>query len=161
MITLSKDQIKKIADFLDSGLKCYYNKITHEIKEILDFDSTGADTEGWEDLIEELDEHFENYVEFEKMSSHESFKVMVDFTNEVVDDETFRKRLIWALNRPHSYRNFKNEIDFQGGEYRQKWFKFKGEKYIEYVERQILELNEMAEFRANEEASEEQDGLEK
>jgi hypothetical protein len=160
MITLSKDQIKEIASFLDSGLKCYYNKLTHEIKEILDFDSTGADTEGWEDLIEELDKHSKDYIEFEKMSSRESFQVMADFIEEIVDDETFRKRLIWSLNRPHPYRNFKDEIDFQS-EYRERWFKFQGEKYIEYVERQILEYNELEKFRTNEATQEEQDSAEK
>jgi acyl carrier protein len=160
MITLSKDQIKEIADFLDSGLKCYYNKKTHEVKEILDFENleyADLDSSDWQELIDDLEENFQDYVEFEKMSSRESFQVMADFVEEV-DDIEFRKRLIWSLNRAHPFRNFKDEIDYQGY-YRERWFKFKAGRYIEHVESQIITYNELEEFRENEEAREEQEDL--
>jgi hypothetical protein len=150
MIDLTKEQIKEIADNLDSGLKCYYNKITHELKEILDFDANpGADEEPWQEMIDEIEENYSDYVVFEQMGSRESFNVMEDFIEEV-DNIEFKKRLSWALSRSHPFRNFKDEIDYQG-EYRERWFKFKTGKYIEYVEKQILEYNELEEFRKNEE----------
>ena len=142
MIILSTTQIKEIADQLDCGLKCFYNRKTNEIKEILDFDNNpGADEEVWQDLLDEIEEHFEDYFVFEQMSSNESFQVMVAFVNEV-EDETFRKRLVWALNRSHPFRNFKDEIDYNG-EYRERWFKFKEDKYIDYVKKKILEYNQI------------------
>ena len=142
MIILSTSQIKEIADHLDCGLKCYYNRKTNEIKAIPDFDkSIYVDTEIWQDLIDEIEEHFEDYFVFEQMSSSESFQVMIAFVNEV-EDESFRKRLVFALNRSHPFRKFKDEIDFNG-EYRERWFKLKEEKYIEYVKMAILEHNQI------------------
>ena len=142
MIILSTSQIKEIADHLDCGMKCFYNKMTNEIKAIQDFDkSIFVDKEIWQDLIDEIDEHFEDYFVFEQMSSSESFQVMIAFVNEV-EDESFRKRLVFALNRSHPFRKFKDEIDFNG-EYRERWFKLKEEKYIEYVKMAILEHNQI------------------
>ena len=142
MIILSTNQIKEIADHLDCGMKCFYNKKTNEIKAIQDFDkSIYVDTEIWQDLIDEIEEHFEDYFVFEQMSSSESFQVMIAFVNEV-EDESFRKRLVFALNRSHPFRKFKDEIDFNG-EYRERWFKLKEEKYIEYVKMAILEHNQI------------------
>ena len=66
---------------------------------------------------------------------------MIAFVNEV-EDESFRKRLVFALNRSHPFRKFKDEIDFNG-EYRKRWFKLKEEKYIEYVKMTILEHNQI------------------
>ena len=140
MITLSKEQIKEIGDNLDAGLKCFYNKITHEVKEILDFDShPGADEEPWQEFIEEIEEHFNDYVVFEPMESHESFRIMEEFAN-AVDDNALKNSLIAALSRKHPFRNFKNIIDYSG-EYRQKWFDFKENKYIEYLIQQIQVFN--------------------
>lgn len=66
MITLSKEKIKEIAENMDCGMKCYYQKKTKVITTIIDFEShIGADEEGWEDVINELDEHWGDYVEIE------------------------------------------------------------------------------------------------
>jgi len=153
MLKLTEQQIKEIADLLDSGLICYYNKETHEIKEILDFESNEyADTEVWQEIIDEIEENSEDYFEFERMSSNEFFRVMEEFIDEV-ENEELKKRLVWALSRNHPFRNFKDEIDYNG-EYRERWFEFKLGKYIEFVEHQILEYNQLEEFK---ESKEEQD----
>jgi hypothetical protein len=146
MIKLKQEQIKEIADLLDAGMKCFYNIKTHEIKEIPDFDNNPyAEPDGWHDLIEELDEHFDDYLAFEKMEGRESFRIMEEFIGEI-DDQELKRRLIWALNRDHPFRHFKDEIDYNG-EYREQWFKFKAEKYIEFVENQVTEYNELEAFR--------------
>ena len=142
MIVLTKSQIKEIADHLDCGLKCYYNKKTDEIVAILDFDQNpGADEEVWQDLINEVENHFEDYFLFEQMSSSEGYQVIIEFVNEI-EDESLRERLVLALEKKHPFRNFKDEIDFNG-DYREMWFKFKSDKYIEYVKKQILEYNQL------------------
>lgn len=144
MIKISKEKIKEIAEELDCGMKCYYNNKTKEIKTIIDFDSHyGADEELWEDVIKELEENRTDYVEIERMSSRESFLVMVDFTD-LVDNSALREKLINSLNRSKPFRNFKWIID-NSGDYRQKWFEFKNQKYIEWVEKKISELNSMEE----------------
>ena len=39
MIKLADQQIKEIAENLDCGMKCFFNKQTGEIKTLLDFDN--------------------------------------------------------------------------------------------------------------------------
>ena len=68
---------------------------------------------------------------------------MVDFTD-LVDNSALREKLINSLYRSKPFRNFKWIID-NSGDYRQKWFEFKNQKYIEWVEKKISELNSMEE----------------
>lgn len=145
MFAISKEKIKKIAEDLDCGMKCYYNKKTKEITTILDFEShLGADEEPWEEVLNEIDEHWDDLVKFERMESRESFRIMADFAEEV-DDSALREKLIDALNRPKPFGNFKWIID-NSEDYRQNWFDFKNQKYIEWVEARIIDLNSMEEF---------------
>ena len=121
-------------------MKCFYNKQTGEIKILLDFDNfDGADEELWEEEIKEIDEHWGDLVEFEKMSSRESFQLMVDFA-ESVDNPSLQDRLFIALNRTNPFRNFKCHID-NSGKYRQRWFNYKDLRYIEWVKEQLDDHN--------------------
>ncbi len=140
MIKLTDQQIKEIADNLDGGMKCFYNKRTGEIKLLLDFDNwDGADEELWEEEIKEIDEHWGDLIEFEKMPSREAFQLLVDFA-ESVDNSGLQDRLFNALNRSKPFRNFKWQID-NSGEYRQRWFEFKDLRYIEWVKEQLDDHN--------------------
>ena len=136
MIKLTDIQIKEIADWLDCGMRCYYNKQTGEIKHILNFDNwMYADEELWEEDLKELEENWENYIEFEGMTSHDSFKVMAEFID-TVDNNYLRERLLHALNNRKPFQNFKWVID-NSGKYRQQWFDYKKERYIEWVVEQL------------------------
>ena len=140
MIKPTDQQIKEIADNLSSGMRCFYSKRTGEIKTILNFDSwDGADEELWEEEIKEIEENWGDHVEFEKMSSRESFEVMVDFA-ESVDNPSLQDRLIKALNKSKPFRNFKWQID-NSGDYRQQWYNFKDQRYIQWVKIQIDDHN--------------------
>jgi hypothetical protein len=146
MLNLTKEQITEIADLLDSGMRCFYNRKTGEIKEIPDFDiNPSADANGWQDVIDELNMHFEEYVSFKKMSVRETFRVMEEFIAEVGDEE-LKRRLVRALNKERSFRYFQHEIDYHG-EHRERWFVFKAEKYFEYVESQVKVFNELEALR--------------
>jgi hypothetical protein len=136
MINLTEQQIKEIAEYLDCGMRCYYNKRTGEIKRILNFDSwIGADEEPWEEDMKKIEKNREDYMEFEGMESHEAFRVMADFA-ESIDHSKLRERLINALNRPKPFRNFKWQID-NSGEFRQVWFDYKNQRYIEWIKDQL------------------------
>lgn len=133
---ISDKTIEEIADNLDCGMKCYLHKRTGDLKTIINEDNwVGADIEAWEEDIEELDANWTDYIEFEGMDSHESFKIMSDFA-ENIDNAKLQDRLINALNKSKPFRNFKWEID-NSGDYRQEWFAFKKLQYIEHVKRQI------------------------
>jgi len=136
MIYLTKDQIKEIADQLDCGMRCYINKETGEIKTVVNFESWQTDDrEPWEDVLNELDENWDKYIEIERMESHEYFELMADFA-ESVDNKELRDSLIKALNKKHPFQNFKWVVD-NSGPYRQKWFDFKDQKLIEWVKDQL------------------------
>jgi hypothetical protein len=139
MINLTKDQIKEIAEQLDCGNRCYINKETGDIKTTPDFDNGYADEELWADVLEELEENWDKYIQIEKMESHESFELMADFA-ESVDSKELRESLINALNRKHPFRNFKWVVD-NSGPYRQKWFDFKSQRLIEWVKDQLEVLD--------------------
>lgn len=142
MIKLTKEQINEIYQDLDCGFLCYYNTETGEIKSLPDFDSNpDADEEMWEEDIEEINSNFDKYVEFEQMSSRDSFRVMEAFVDEV-EDETIQNLLTDGLNRPKPFHNFKFVID-NSGEYRDKWFKFKEKKICEWIEEQVEDYNRL------------------
>ena len=133
-------QIEEIADNLDSGMRCFYNLRTGELKTLLNTDKwIGADFEPWEEDSEQIDENWADYFEFESFDTHGSFRIMADFA-ESVDDTKLQDKLINALNRPKPFRNFKCHID-NSGAYRQQWFDFKKLRYIQFVKEQI-DLNE-------------------
>jgi hypothetical protein len=128
---LTEIQIKEIADYLDSGMRCFYHINTSEIEFIPDFQELGViweNEEPWKDILNKLDENFDDYFEFEKITSHDSFEIMADFA-ETVDNLTLKDRLFNALNKPKPFRNFKWEID-NSEEYRQKWFDYKNQRII-------------------------------
>ena len=139
MINLTKDQIKEIAEQLDCGNRCYINKETGDIKTTPDFDNGYADEELWADVLEELVENWDKYIQIEKMESHESFDLMADFA-ESVDSKELRESLINALNKKHPFKNFKWVVD-NSGPYRQKWFDFKNQRLIEWVKDQLEVLD--------------------
>ncbi len=148
MIKLTDEQIKSIAEELDCGMRCYYHMKTGDIKSIPDFDiNPYGDTEFWDDELEEIDNHYDDYVVFEGMESHESFEIMEDFAN-WVDNADLKSELFGTLSRKHPFRNFKNVID-NSGPYRQEWFDFKAQRYIEWV-KEIIEVHNRREEEDNE-----------
>ena len=141
---LTDEQIKSIAEDLDIGMKVYVQIETNEIKTIIDLDQHyGADTEAWEEDINEIEENYDKYFQFERMDSRESFQLMEDFT-ETVKDEELRKKLELVLSLSKPFRNFKDMLD-NDLDYREKWFVFKNAKYIEFVKEQLDNFNKTQE----------------
>ncbi|WMJ73748.1 UPF0158 family protein [Cytophagaceae bacterium ABcell3] len=139
---LSEIQIQEIAGDLNMGMRCLYHLKTGEIEAIPDFDDSswyGCDMELWQEKMDKVEENWGYYFEFEKMTSHESFEIMADFV-ETVENQDLQERLFNALNKPKPFRNFKWEID-NSGQYRQKWFEFKDQRWIEFVKSQIEQYN--------------------
>lgn len=135
---IRKDQIEEIADNLDSGMRCFYNTKTGNIITIIDVNSWDySDDEAWSEEIEQIEQNREDYFEFTAFESYESFQIMVDFTEEIENDE-LRNKLTNILNCSKPFRNFKWQID-NSGEYRQRWFDFKKNKYILSIKSQVNE----------------------
>ncbi|AUD03797.1 UPF0158 family protein [Spirosoma pollinicola] len=141
MATLGKQQINEIAEQLDCGFRAFWHKITGELIFIPDTRKFPYGDDGaFEEENEQLDANRDDYVEIEPMESRDSFRVMADFaetlTNKTVQDALFR-----ALNKRGPFREFKYVID-NSGEYRQQWFNFKNQRYIDWVTQQVNAYNE-------------------
>ena len=91
--------------------------------------------EVWQDVLDEIDKDAKNYVEVERMDSHESYKLMERFV-ETVEDDQLANRLANALNVAKPFHTFKYELDYSD-EYRKKWYDFKAKEMVEWVRDQL------------------------
>ncbi len=139
-LELTKKQITEIAENLDCGFRCFYKFKTGEIKTLVIIDEwLGESDELLEKDEKEIEDNISEYIEFDGMSNHESFSIMETFA-EKIDNPDLQNKLINSLNKPKPFRNFKWLID-NSGDYRQKWFDHKKEKFIELVKNQIEDYN--------------------
>lgn len=70
MTNLTNEQIKEIAEQLDCGFRCFWNKETGEL--IITPDTSKhpeMDTEAWSDELEKLENNFCDYYEIDNLSS--------------------------------------------------------------------------------------------
>jgi hypothetical protein len=137
---LTKEQIESIAEELNIGMRVFVNLETKEIRTIMDLDDDLLQEELEGDEINEIENNLDKYLEFYKMDSREAFRVMSDFVDSL-DNEKLKDKLDLGLSLSKPFRNFKDIIDSEGGEYRDKWFAFREMKYIEYVQEQLENYN--------------------
>jgi hypothetical protein len=117
-------------------MRCFVHLKTKELKFIPDIDEhPDMDSEVWSTDNEEIENNLDDYLEIDSMDSRDSFRVMADFID-TVDNQNLKEKLVESLDRPKPFQNFKLTID-RSGEYRDKWFKFKEEKLMDWVENQI------------------------
>jgi len=133
-MNLTDKQISEIAELLDCGMTCFYHISTGEIESHPDPNDGYFDPEPWQDLIDKIENDWGNYEKFEKMDSNESYRVMERFANTLTDTK-FKYKVMESISRRKPFQNFKRLID--SSDYRQKWFDFKNQSYIEYVKEQI------------------------
>ncbi|MEM6963631.1 MAG: UPF0158 family protein [Bacteroidota bacterium] len=127
MIKLSEKTISQIAEELDSGMNVYVHRETREYKAIIsrsDMEFSGLE-ECWEEDIREVEENLEDYIFVEKMTSSDAYKVMEQFATHAVENKKNQDRLLYALNQRKPFAKFRYEIDYQGGNLLEGWFKFK------------------------------------
>jgi hypothetical protein len=111
---LTQEQIKTISKELQIGMKVFVHLETKEIKSLPDFDNNiYADEEVWEADIKKIEKENEKYLQFDPMSSHDSFGIMEDFAGKV-EDKALSNKLLRSLNRPKPFRHFKELIDNSG-----------------------------------------------
>ena len=130
-----KKVVFEITESLIAGFTCYFNPDTLEFE---DTPGTGFQNPGefellYEesyDTIELKHQSWTNYIEIEPMESHDSFKIMEYFIDEL-SDKNFQNKLINALNRKKPFANFKHLVE--NSDYRQQWFDYRRTQYGYYV----------------------------
>ena len=137
MVTLDKGQIKKIAEELGSGCRAFCHKNTGDLIFIIDTRRFPAgDIDEFEDEEKErLEANEDDYFEIEAMGSSDSYRVMMDFAEQLTDT-TLQDALYRALNKRGPFQEFKFVID-NSGDFRQQWFAFRDQRYIDWVTQQV------------------------
>lgn len=133
MELLSDEQLKKVVDELETGMKCYLHRQTSELIAFPDPDQF-PDADDWQQEMDEIEAHPDDYLEITPMSSRESFRVMERFVD-TIDSQAFHNRLLYALDQPKPFRRFKQLID--ESEYRQQWFSFRESETIKWLREQL------------------------
>ncbi len=143
MLPLPPEKIKEIADMVDSGFRCMVHKQTGELLYIPDeCKLPDIDFDAFNEEIEKFESSPFDYTVIMPMESRESFKIMEDFAEELYDSNPLKRKLFDALSRKRPFANFKWVID-NSGDYREKWFKFKDERMIQWVREQLESCEEM------------------
>lgn len=127
--------VSEIAETIMMGMICFLNPDTLEIefipREMI------SDPEGYEMITGEKYTdaemkhlQWQTFIEVEPMETHESFKIMEYFIDEI-NDHNLQGRLINSLNRRKPFANFKYIVETS--EYRQQWFEFRQKQWELYV----------------------------
>lgn len=133
-MTLTEEHIADIAEWLECGMTCYFHRPTGTIEYHPDPLDPYFEPEILQDVIDRIEDDWDNYDRFEKMNSTEGFRVMENFAHALTDLK-FQERILHRLSNPKPFQNFK--ILVESSEYREDWFEFKKNAYIEFVKRQI------------------------
>jgi hypothetical protein len=137
MELLTNEQIKEIAEQLDCGFRCFWNRKTGELIFIPNTERhPDMDIEAWSDELELLDSDFDDYQEIDQLEPSDSFKIMEDFVYTLDDSNKLKSSLIEALNKRKPFKEFKFVID-NSGKYRQMWFDFKNQELQKWVQNKL------------------------
>ena len=158
---LPDEQIREIAERIDIGDTCYINADTGETIFMLNDEILSEYGISWEDDNEEnemSDDYqpdwqdemyaevkadmdkinswdFKDTIRIEKPNSHEAFKFMENFVDEVIPEGKLKQDFWKALSRSHPFRNFNDIV--HNCEYREEWFEFKQNALEGYVREEI------------------------
>lgn len=133
------DDIKEIAEQLDCGFRAYMHATTGQLLFVPDEDSLpGIELDSWDEELELLENNGDDYYEFDKWTSRESFQMMREFADQLTDHK-LQGRLFDALGKNKPFREYTFVID-NSGKFRQQWFDFKNKWQQDYVARQFSRL---------------------
>lgn len=130
---INKDQVLDIAKRLENGYNVYLNKDTGEYKSLPDVDEFSAANEFRTDELRKIIDHWDNYMILNRMEPWEVFEMMEEFIYKV--DREFQNKLLDALYQTKPFDNFQHLVETS--KYRDDWFAFKDDQYINYVKDQL------------------------
>jgi len=106
---------------LECGFDCFWNTETNELIFLPnESQSSIYDEEPWKEDRKKIKKKPKSYKCIEGMTSSESFRIMEDFAEILLDNNTLKTKLFNALNNWKPFRHFKELIDFS--DYRQNCF---------------------------------------
>ncbi len=136
MLAITAKLINEIAQDLDTGMIVYVNPQTGEVLTIPDEKCfAGGDFEAWEEDIAKVENAPNEFKVIEAMDSHNSFKVMEEFA-EQLSDKNFQQRVFDALSHKKPFANF-NALIHSTTHEREQWFSFKTKALERWVLQQL------------------------
>ena len=129
--------VKNIAQELDCGFDCYYNSKTNEIIAIPSFSEFSDEEEfkeAFRDNLEKIKKRQSDFIKFEALKNFESFKIMEQFVEQIID-ENLKTKLENVLANKKPFQNFKSVID--NSNFRKNWFEFKQNELERIVEKRL------------------------
>jgi Uncharacterised protein family (UPF0158) len=140
-VVITPEKIKEIAQELDCGMKCFYHIATGEIESYPDElkGHTGFEEEFWKDVIKKIKKNRKQYIYFEAMESHESFRLIETFIGNIEDEKT-KAYFEETVSRKKPFQQFKACLQEYDG-LQQQWYQFKNEQLIKWVADQLAVYN--------------------
>lgn len=128
-----QEKIREMADLLDAGQKVWFHRQTREVLSHPDPAHYDFDSE-YDYLIEEvMDEvmlDFDQYLEIPTLSSTETYKLMEDYADTLLDDR-LRRRLFDALGGKKPFKFFRMAID--EADLTDDWYTYRDARLQDYV----------------------------
>ena len=84
-MTFTDEIIIEIAGLLDCGMICYFHRPTGTIESHPDPNDPYFDPDPWQDIIDKVENDWDNYEQFEKMYSNQGFQIMENFAYSLTD----------------------------------------------------------------------------
>lgn len=124
MPILTEQQLTAITEQFELGCCCYWHKITGELLFLPDLNNALLEPDLFKEELDKLKKNKRHFIEIERPTSHDRFKLMLRFTEQLSDTNQLKDKLINALNEKKPFSKFKAVID-HSGTYRQEWFDYK------------------------------------
>ena len=84
-----------------------------------------------EDIIDKINENYNDYLKFNLMASSEAFQVMESFVGQLPENK-IKEKLEQAINQRKPFRQFRNLLD-DYPDVLKSWYAFKTQSYMAYV----------------------------
>jgi hypothetical protein len=125
---IDKDMIEEALENASVDMLYFLNLVTGEVA-VLTSELIGGDDDEMEELREEIDGS-NDYVKIERLSSHETYRWMEDFVEEIVAPKNARvaENLSIALMGKGAFRRFKDVLRGLGDEWTQAWYRWRDDQ---------------------------------
>lgn len=128
--------LKEIAEQLSMGFKAFVHK---ENGELLFFPDErqfwGEDFSAWKKEMDKLENNPDEYLEIDKWTSYDAYRIMADFAEQVTNS-SLKNKLVEALNKRKPFQGFRFIVD-NDFDLREDWFVFRDKGQQEYVRKQF------------------------
>lgn len=129
-LPITEQMLREITEDLEMGATCYVDKNTGEVLSIPEGWDSFVDRKLWQDIIDKIDQNWEDYWVIRPMESWDAFEVMEDFVDSLEDSKVAR-RLTNSLQHRKSFQQFKRMI--HESDLQKEWFAYKLKRYADYI----------------------------